>query len=101
MTKSIYKLSNNLPRNEEYGFRSQITRAATSIGANISEGYARQTKADQKHFMIMARGSLSEVTYLLDMGVELSWWSISEISEIMQSLLLLEVKLHNYISALS
>lgn len=41
--------------------RNQIERATLSITSNIAEGFDRQSKADKKHFYIMARGSAYEV----------------------------------------
>ncbi|MFH0812569.1 MAG: four helix bundle protein [Pseudomonadota bacterium] len=39
----------------------QILRSCGSISANISEGFGRKTRADYEHFLIMARGSTTEV----------------------------------------
>jgi four helix bundle protein len=100
LAKQIYTLIYKLPTSENYGVASQITRAVNSIGANIAEGYARQTKADQKHFMIIARGSLSELIYFLDIGMELDWWARQDIDQIIKHTINLEVKLQNYIKTL-
>ena len=48
-------------------FRHQLSRAALSIMLNIAEGSGRETKADQRHFFIMANGSTREVEALLDL----------------------------------
>lgn len=48
-------------------FRHQLSRAALSIMLNIAEGSGRETKADQRHFFIMANGSAREVEALLDL----------------------------------
>ena len=60
LSVEIFNLTNNLPRSEDYGLTSQIRRAASSISANLSEGFGRQTNADKAHFYIMARGSAYE-----------------------------------------
>ena len=40
--KGIYlKIAEKFPREEEYGLKSQIKRAATSIPLNIAEGYGK------------------------------------------------------------
>ena len=56
----IYKLSENLPRSEDYNLKSQITRAATSIALNIAEGSQGQSDAEQARFLGMSIRSLIE-----------------------------------------
>src|SRR5512138_3760218 len=56
----IYKLTENLPRNEECNLKSQITRAATSIALNIAEGSQGQSDAEQARFLGMAIRSVIE-----------------------------------------
>ncbi len=48
-------------------FKDQLGRAALSVALNIAEGSGRSTAKDQKHFFVMANGSLREVEALLDM----------------------------------
>ena len=48
-------------------FKDQLGRAALSLALNIAEGSGRSSAKDQKHFFIMANGSLREVEALLDM----------------------------------
>ena len=43
----------------------QLVRAADSIGANIAEGQGRQSFADNKRFVRIARGSLNETRHFL------------------------------------
>lgn len=60
LSVEVFNLTIDMPRSEDYGLTSQIRRAASSISANISEGFGRQTDADKAHFYIMARGSAYE-----------------------------------------
>jgi four helix bundle protein len=61
LCREVYDLTAKLPENEKYGLVSQIRRAAVSVPSNISEGAARNTKAEFDHFLSIARGSLAEL----------------------------------------
>ncbi len=77
-TREVYRLTPRLPREETYGMRSQITRSAVSILANIAEGWTRETAKDKAHFLAMAHGSLSETETLLTLCKDLNWFPRSE-----------------------
>jgi len=57
---TVYEIAANLPDDERYNMRSQITRAATSISLNIAEGSTGQTDAEQARFLGLALRSLIE-----------------------------------------
>ncbi len=73
-TKQVYRLVPRLPKEETYGMRSQITRAAVSIPANIAEGWTRETNRDKAHFLAIAQGSLAETETLLTLCEDLGWF---------------------------
>jgi len=61
-----YQLTKSYPGDEQFGLTSQTRRAATSIAANIAEGYGRATKPAYLNFLRIAQGSLKELeTHLL------------------------------------
>jgi four helix bundle protein len=74
IAESAYRLTKPFPRDELFGITSQIRRAATSIPANIAEGYGRQRRGDYAYFLRVARGSLKELEthLLLSLRVELT-----------------------------
>jgi four helix bundle protein len=68
----IYKLAKTLPDFEKFGLASQLRRAATSVTANIAEGFGRFGYQENAQFLRQARGSLYELrdhlTTCLDEG---------------------------------
>ena len=58
---AIYGLARTLPDFEKYGLASQLRRAATSVTANIAEGYGRYSYQENAQFCRQARGSLYEL----------------------------------------
>ena len=66
---NVYKISNGLPKQENFGLASQVQRAAVSIASNIAEGSKRSSRADFKHFCTIAIGSAAELeTQLIVIG---------------------------------
>jgi four helix bundle protein len=57
---------------KDYSFKDQIQRASISIMSNISEGFDRGSNREFIQFLIIAKGSVSEVKSLsyaaLDIG---------------------------------
>ena len=80
LVKEIYRLTQNFPKEEIYGLVSQMRRAAVSIPSNISEGAARGGDREFIQFLIIARGSLSELETQLIISHELGY--LSEISNV-------------------
>ena len=76
--RETYRLTPRLPGTENYGMRSQITRAAVSMPANIAEGWTRETVKDKAHFLAIAQGSLAETETLLTLCEDLGWFPQSE-----------------------
>ena len=52
----VYKITEKFPKKETFGMSSQMRRAAVSIGANIAEGAARQSKKEFLQFLSMIPG---------------------------------------------
>ena len=62
----LYRVTGQFSGEEKFGLISQIRRSATSIPANIAEGWGRGSTKEYIQFLVMARGSLMELeTHLI------------------------------------
>ncbi|PDW04123.1 four helix bundle protein [Candidatus Viridilinea mediisalina] len=82
IAREVYRLVPHLPREETYGMRSQITRAAVSVPANIAEGWARESSREKAQFLAVAQGSLAELETLLMLCEQIGWFPVKETEEL-------------------
>lgn len=73
ITLETYKLTKNFPNDENFGLTSQMSRASSSIPANIAEGCGRESDAEFKSFLIIAQGSASELEYFTILAKDLDY----------------------------
>ena len=78
LTRVVYRASARWPLEERYGLTAQARRAAVSIGANLSEGAARQGARELRRYLDMARGSHAELQYLLQVAGDLGYTTDEE-----------------------
>ena len=79
LAAASYILARRLPRDEEFGMKAQILRAAMSITSNIAEGHGRFGKGDYTRHLSMARGSLMELESLLEVGSDVGYFDAESI----------------------
>ena len=82
----IYKVTQNFPRHELYGLTSQLRRAAVSVPANIAEGSGRRTIRDYIRFLYNAKGSLTELEYLIHISNRLGYLTEDEFRQLREDL---------------
>jgi len=79
----VYDIVVLLPQEEKYGMRSQITRSAVSIPANISEGSAKRSEKDYMRYLEIALGSSFELETLSLIIQRRNWVSEVLVSELL------------------
>jgi four helix bundle protein len=57
----VYSLTREFPREEMFGMTAQMRRCASSIAANIAEGFGRAQRRSFVQFLRIAQGSLKEL----------------------------------------
>ena|SRR3989338_6069667 len=74
----VYKITNTFPTHEQYGITSQLRRAAISITANIVEGSGKESDKDFYRYLTIAKGSLVECSYHLELSRDLRYLTQEE-----------------------
>jgi four helix bundle protein len=101
IVKRVYEVAKEFPPEEKYGMISQMTRAAISIPANISEGSSRNSEKDYARYLQLALGSAFELQTYLVISMEMNWIKEKDIKEV-ETLVEEEIKmLHKFISTLN
>ena len=73
LTLEVYEATHTFPKEERYRLTSQLRRSAASIPANIAEGCGRSGDAELARFLTIAKGSASELDYLLLLAHDLGY----------------------------
>ena len=83
IVEMVYRMSARFPPFENFGLRSQITRAAVSVITNIAEGQARATSRDFANFLSTARSSVRETEALLLVAIRVKYVTEAEAAPVM------------------
>lgn len=76
-----YKLTNNLPKSEQFGVQSQMRRAMVSVISNFVEGYLKRSAKEKLHFMEISETLLMELEAQGEVCLMLEYWSEQEYEE--------------------
>ena len=82
LTLEVYRITKTFPKDELYGLVAQLRKAASSVPANIVEGYYRHTTKELIKFLYNARGSAGEVAYFLILSKDLEYIANKEYIEL-------------------
>ena len=93
---STYKITKKFPNEELYGITSQLRRAASSVSANIAEGFGRKSNKDRAHFYQIALGSLLESKNFVYLSAKLNYITQNDADTLLE----LSESVHNQISAI-
>ena len=99
--KDVYKLTEKFPASEKYNLIPQLRRAATSIAANIAEGFGRYHYQENIQFCRQARGSLEEVRDGIIFANEMAFTPQKECQMLLEKLIECRQLLNGYIRSLN
>ena len=78
-----YRVTEAFPKDETFGLRAQLRRAAVSVPSNIAEGHARYSKKDFIHFLRHSRGSLAEAETQITLAADFRYCSMENLRKVL------------------
>lgn len=81
----VYKATKNFPPEELYSLTNQLRRSASSVSANIAEGFGRRSTKERMNFYHIALGSLLETKNFLYLAVKLRYITHNELVVLIKS----------------
>ena len=73
LVTQIYRLTQSLRREEQYGLTSQMRRAAVSIPSNSAEGHARAPSKEYLNHLSITQASLAELQTQIEITARLNF----------------------------
>ena len=86
IVKDVYKMAEQLPKQEFYSLVSQMQRSAVSIPSNIAEGFNRFHNKEYKQFLYIALGSCAELETQVEVALELKYISNERKKDILEKI---------------
>ena len=83
---TVYKLMESFPTEEKFALTNQIRRAASSVPANIAEGYGRRGLKEKVQFYTVGYGSLLELKSHLHLSVDLGYLSSADMGAVAEKI---------------
>lgn len=93
----IYKITKQFPKEETYSLTDQMRRAASSVTANIAEGFGRQTYKEKVQFYYMSKGSLSELKNFILIAKDVDYLSVEQLGQLTEQANIVDQILQGFI----
>ena len=100
MAESVFRLSDTLPKNEDYGLTSQLRRSALSVSGNIAEAFGRYHVSDKINFYYFSRGSLAVTMSHIEYGTRVGYFKPEDVESIHSTLETLYESINTLIKSL-
>lgn len=97
LVKTVYVLTKNFPKEEQYGLTSQIRRCVVSVSSNIAEGCGRNSNKETRYFLNISRSSLYELETQLILANDLEY-ILSDINTILNEVERIKKLLNGFIN---
>lgn len=82
LAKLVYSITAVGAFAKDFGLRDQMRRAAVSVGSNIAEGFARNGNKEFAKFLLIAKGSATEVQSQAYVALDLGYMAQDAFAEI-------------------
>jgi len=100
ITRTIYGITTNGSFKKDYSLTDQVRRAATSILANIAEGFSRQGDREFTQFLFISKSSASELQSHLYVALDQKYISQEEFTSLYELLESTQKRISNLIKYL-
>jgi four helix bundle protein len=101
MAVMVYRFTKDFPDYEKFGLINQVRRSASSVSANIAEGFGRRSAKDKLQFYYVAHGSLLETKNFVLLSVKLNFLDKNIANDVLQTITQCQKQLNAYIGAIN
>lgn len=86
LTKIIYGLTKQFPKDELFALTGQMRRCSISISSNIAEGCGRNSTKDSVQFFYIGRGSIYELESQLYAAFDLEYIDKEQLNQTLHNI---------------